>query len=183
MAFVTRSACQTEANQTLRQALSSVREEDGLHLAATASAGSFGYAVGGAGVGGALLVGEAANNNTKTSIGRLEIALPQNYEAGSALSVVVRARANLVLNTAATVDIEAYRLDGEGGVSSDLNGTAAQNVNSTSWANLTFAVDGSTLSPGDVLELYLTAIANDAGGTTNGRIEIGGVHLVTTTRM
>lgn len=183
MGFVTRPACQTETNQTIRFPLTAIREEDGQPLAASPSAGSFGYAAGGAGVGGALVVGEAANNNTKTSVGRIEIPLPQNYEAGSAVQLRVNARVNAVLNTAATIDAEAYRMDNEGGVSADLNGTSAQNVNSTSWTSLLFSIDGATLAPGDVLEIYLSAIANDSGGTTSGRVEIGGVHIATTTRM
>lgn len=183
MAFVTRAACQPETSQKVGFALAGARNDDGQPVAAAASAGKFGFEVGGVGVGGTLLVGEGASGNTKTSEARLEIVLPQNYEPGSAVSLRVHARVDLVLNTAATIDAEVYMSDDEGGVSADLNTTAAQNVNSATFTTLVFAINGASLSPGDTLEIYLVAVANDSGGTTNGRIEIGSVWLVTTTRM
>lgn len=178
-----RSSCKVETNQEIGLPLLMWRDDDGQPMAAGASAGKFGQSVGGWGTGGIVLVGELANANTKTDQAFFELVLPQNYEAGTDLTVVVQARVGAVLNTAATLDFEAYLSNENGGVGSDICATTAQSINSATWAEYSFTITGTTLSPGRTIELYMQGVANDSGGTTNNGIQIGRVYYKTSTRM
>lgn len=183
MAQTIRSKMTLETNQEIGLPLLMWRDDDGQPMAAAASAGKFGQSVGGWGTGGIMLVGELANANTKTDQAFFELVLPQNYETGTDLTVVVQARVGAALNTAATLDFEAYLSDENGGVGSDLCATAAQSVNSATWAEYSFTITGTTLAPGRTVELYMQGVANDSGGTTNNGIQIGRVYYKTSTRM
>jgi hypothetical protein len=55
--------------------------------------------------------------------------------------------------------------------------------NTTSWVVHSFAVTGTSFSPGDEIDLYIQAQANDSGGSTNGVSEVGGVYLLCSTQM
>lgn len=178
-----RANCVTETGQTIPLRLTQARDDDGQPMAAAASAGKFGLSVGGWGTGGMKIVGEAANANTKTDDMLIEVALPQNYEAGTDLTFAIVARVDTPLNTTATIDVEAYLSDTNGGVGSDLCSTAGQACNSATWATYTFTIAGATLAPGRTVEVYIRGVANDGGGTTNGKIEIGRVYYTTSTRM
>lgn len=187
-----RSEAVPEGSQVLRMRLQDARQSDGQPLAAAASAGEFGYEVGGWGTGGAVLAGEVASGNTKTDDLRLEVPVPQNLYTDTgevlgdarSLKLRFRARVSVVLATAATLDIEAYKVDDEGArTGSDLYSGAAQNVNSTSWADIDFTISLGTLSPGNMLDVVVRGIANDSSGANSGRIEIGDIELVATTVM
>lgn len=192
MALLQRSEAVPEGSEVLRMRLADARQSDGQPLAAAASAGEFGYEVGGWGTGGSLIVGEVANGNTKTDDLRLEIPIPQNLYTGTgeivgdarSLKLRMRAHVDVVVNTAATLDIEAYKLDDEGArTGSDLYAGSAQDVNTTSWADIDFTISLGTLSPGDMLEVVVRGIANDSSGANSGRIEIGDIQLLATTVM
>lgn len=186
MALNTRANAAAETNQTLRIPLTQARNADGTAISAAASAGKFGMASGGVGVGGFRLEGEAANNNTKTSTLLLCYAVPQNFNTSGtkALEVLISHKLSAVAATTATVDVEAYKSDKAGGVSgSDLCTTAAQAHNSGSLSDLAFTIDPSTLSPGDELIILVTSVVNDAGGAGSPKAYIGGLAARATTRM
>lgn len=183
MAQTTRANMTLETNQEIGLPLLMWRDDDGQPMAAAASAGKFGQTVGGWGTGGIKLVGELASGNTKTDQAFFELVLPQNYEAGTNLTVVAQARVGAVLNTAAALDFQAYLSDENGGVGSDLCATIAQDINSATWAEYSFTITGTTLAPGRTVELYMQGVANDSGGTTNNGIQIGRVYFKTSTRM
>jgi len=184
MPFATRSECSLELAQVLDSSpLQNIRGSAGLPLAAAASAGQFGFVVGGWGTGGSVLEGEAASGNTKTSNASLIFFLPQNYEAATDITLKIKARTSVVLATASTLDVQAYKSDENGGVGSDLCTTAAQSINSATWAEISFTITGTTLNPGDMLEVYIQCVADDSTGANAGKSQIGNINFVSSTRM
>ena len=72
-----------------------------------------------------------------------------------------------VSDNTALLDVQAYKVDGDGGLSGgDLVQTAAQNMNSLTVAAFLFSLDGSGLAAGDLLMVRLhTAIHDNASGS------------------
>lgn len=179
------------AGQKYRVPLDAIRNSDGLPLAAAASAGEFGLVVAGWGAGGELLVGEDSNNNTKTSDATFTFPVPPDFYAGTgeaigaarSLVLKVRARVSAVRATSCTLDAEVYDSNDEGGVGADRNATAAQNINATGWATVSYTITLGSIEPGDALTVALRAVNNDSGGSSNGRVEIGAVWFEATTLM
>lgn len=124
-----------------------------------------------------ILTSEAANNNSKTNVCRFLFALPAEYDAGETITCRVRAKVGGALAVAQTVDIEAYKSDLGAGVGSDLCATAAQAV-TTSYANYDFTITPTGLVAGDLLDIELTMVANDTGGSANQAITIGAVQML-----
>jgi hypothetical protein len=106
---------------------------------------------------------------TNSNRARVLVQLPWDYVAGE--SVTIRLKAGMittVAGTSATVDCEAYKNqeDPDDAIGSDLVSTAAQTINSLTFANIDFVVTPTTLSPGDILDLRITtAIVDGATGT------------------
>ena len=114
-----------------------------------------------------IQAGDLKNAGATSRFARFQVILPECYEAGQTVNIVVSAKMETtVASTSCTVDIEAYQLDKVGGISADLCATAAQSINSTTQANKTFAITASTLAPGDVLDIRLTIACNDTGTGT-----------------
>lgn len=183
MANLERSNAILETSQIIRVPLIDFKMTTGILSSGTPSAGEFGRSVGGWSTGGYRMITETANGNTKTDRTMVRFALPQNYEDGEDIVVRVRARTSPTANTTATIDMQAYKSNEEGGAGSDLNGTAAQACNSATWADYSFTIDGTTLAAGDELELWIEMIINDSGGTSSAIGHIGSVELLTSTRM
>lgn len=146
-----------------------VKLPTGLQLAATAAAGVFGLAL----TAGTSLVlnGEAANNNTKTDVGVINVRLPDSYQAGQDL--VVTFNANIVIGSGTagtkTIDLEAFELTG-GAAGSDLCETAAQTLTNSA-ANYAFTITGDNLAPGDLLQLKFTVVLQEtASSNINAKI-------------
>ncbi|MBW7907193.1 MAG: DUF2190 family protein [Phycisphaerae bacterium] len=139
--------------------------------------GALGLTPGTFGTNSPLLVGEAANNNSKTNAGRVLATLPPEYVAGGKVRIRVRARITGDVQVAQTVDVVAHQSDGGGGISADLVTTAAQTV-TDEFANYDFVVTPTALSPGDVLDVQVVVAANDTGGNANKLIQIGGLWLL-----
>ena len=137
-------------------------------------ANAFGVTPGTYGSATPIIVGEAASGNVKTDYGRYQFQLPPEYVAGQALTF--RARAKLTtaatVPTSTTIDVEAYKADGEGGLGSDLCATAAQQL-TASYANYDFTITPTGLAPGDKLDIRLTGLVTDTGGTTGATLNIG----------
>lgn len=102
-----------------------------------------------------------------TQYARVQIPLDDAYVLGQTMTLRIRAgMITTVSDGTATVDVECYVSDGDGGVGSDLCSTAAQSCNSLTKANLDFTLDGAGLSRGDVLDVRIAiAITDSATGT------------------
>lgn len=111
------------------------------------------------------LVGEAASGASTSNVARTSFHLPSNYIAGQNITVVVNSVETVGAATvASTTDIEAYSDDGDGTSTGDLCATAA--IDTTIVAeNKTFTITGTSLTPGQLLDIELTLAANDTGGT------------------
>lgn len=117
---------------------------------------------------------------TVTRYARFQRALPDDYVAGSAITL----RAFAGMQTAAadascTLDVEAYAADGEGGIGSDLCTTAAQSINSTTFANVDFTITPTGLVAGDQLDIRLTVYSEDSAGASAVDPTIGKIQLLT----
>lgn len=106
---------------------------------------------------------------------RVLVQLPWEYIAGE--SVTLRVRAGMittVAGTAATIDLEAYKLQGDpdDAIGADLVSTAATTMNSLVFSDIDFALSPTSLSPGDILDIRLTMAINDGA---SGTAVIGGL--------
>lgn len=105
---------------------------------------------------------------------RALIQLPWEYEAGQ--SVTLRFHAGMlttVASTTATLDVSAYRSDTENGISADLCATAAQDINSLTFADFNFVITPTTLNPGDLLDVRIIVAVNDGATVTAVTAAIG----------
>lgn len=108
---------------------------------------------------------KAAGSTTRYA--RYTFKLPPEYQAAEAVSV--RCHAGMlthIADTAATLNVEAYRSDRERGLGSNLYAGAAVTINSLTLADKTFVLTASTLNPGDWLDIRLTVLVNDAANVT-----------------
>ena len=148
-------------------------------LAALPTAGdstSLGLVAGTVGSASAQLAGTLSSGNSHTETARALVAMPKDYVDAGAVNLVVHCRVDGTLTAAQTLTVTAYKGDKEIGVGSQLVTGGAQNVPAT-WGNLTFPITATTLVRGDVLDIKLSAVANDTGGTVNKNIQIGDVRL------
>ena len=128
---------------------------------------------------GAPLVGTTTNGGATATASESAVwlvPLPHSY-AGGALSVRVRAKVSAVRGTSATIDAVVKEL-ADGAVGSDLVETAAQSINSTTYANKDFVVTPTGLAAGDTLVVQITAATNDTTAAVNGAANVAAVWLV-----
>lgn len=104
---------------------------------------------------------------TITQYARFLYTLPAEYITAG--TVILRLSAGMnttVSDGTATVDVQCYASDGEGGIGSDLCATAAQSINNLTFANKDFTITPSALAPGSVLDVRVAiAITDTATGT------------------
>ena len=104
---------------------------------------------------------------TTTLYARASFALPPEYDAGE--TVTVRFHAGMittVAGTSATIDLVLYETDGEAGIGSDLCSTAAQSINSLTFADKDFTITPTNLIAGDVLDFRVAIAVTDAATGT-----------------
>jgi len=142
------------------------RNDDGSIIAAAASSGKMGITSGGHGTGGIKLVGEAAQNNTKTDYFITSFMLPPNYVAGSAITIKFTAKYS-GSGTAGTktLDMEAYKLAKAGTVGSDLCSTTVQTITSSS-VEYSFTVTPTGLVAGDKVQIIGTLVVQETGNVS-----------------
>lgn len=108
-----------------------------------------------------------AKNTSVTQYARFMVRLPAEYVAGG--DVTLRLHAGMqttVANGTATVDVQAYESNREGGISADLVTTSATTVNSLTLADKDFTVTPAGLAPGNWLDVRVViAITDSATGT------------------
>ena len=109
-----------------------------------------------------------AKNTTVTQRAGFQVVLPNNYVAGSAVTIRVPAgMITTVANGTATVDIEAYEINRtSGAVGSDLCATAAQTINSLTAAAKDFTITPTNLVAGDILDCRVTIAITDSATAT-----------------
>lgn len=118
------------------------------------------------------------DNKTLTGIAnhaRVLVQLPWEYIAAS--TVTLRFHSGMittVANGTSTLDCLVYKLqdDPDDALGSDLCGTVATTINSTTFANIDFSITSAGLSPGDILDVKITTLMTDAG---TGTAVIGGI--------
>lgn len=116
---------------------------------------------------------------TTTRYARFQVVVPATYDAGETLQIKITAgMKTTIADTSCTVDVEAYRVDKISGISADLCATAAQSINSTTFAAKSFTITSSTISPGDVLDVRITIACVDAATATAVTPSIAGLDLV-----
>lgn len=104
---------------------------------------------------------------TTTLYARAQIILPAEYEAGGTVTIRLKSgMVTTVASSAATIDIQAYKVDGAGGIGSDICATSAQSINSLSFANKDFSITAASLNPGDVLDVRVAIAVTDAATGT-----------------
>jgi len=168
----------TAVNRVYTVPLTSIRENDLTALGTAASAAKFGLVAGTHGTASPALVSEAANANSKTDTCRLQFSVPGGYTAAQNLTVTIHAHVDTTpLTVACTLDVQAYESTGEKGISADICATAAQDINSATWADKSFTITGTDLVAGDVLDIELTVVANDTGGAVNKAAELGKIKI------
>lgn len=115
-----------------------------------------------------------------TLYARTEIILPQEYVAGQTVTLRFRAAMlTTVADTSATLDVECYEADdGEGGIGADICATAAQDINSLSWANFDFTITPTALVPGSILDVRIAIAVNDGAGAAVVKACIGKAELL-----
>ena len=101
---------------------------------------------------------------SSTRYARVQIPLPIEYEAGQTVTIRINGHmTTTVADTSCTVDVEAYRVERDGGVGSDLCSTAATSINSLTAADKDFTIDPATLGPGDLLDIRIAIAYADTG--------------------
>ena len=114
-----------------------------------------------------------------TRYARLLVPLPVEYDDGQTVQIRLHAgMLTTVADTSCTVDVECYKSDEEGGVGSDLCTTAAQSMNSLTFADLDFTITETGLVSGDVLDIRIAVACNDAATGTAVEPVIGAAHLL-----
>jgi hypothetical protein len=102
-----------------------------------------------------------------TRYARLIVMVPDNYDAAEDLQIRLNAgMETTVADVSATIDVEAYELQGDGTLSADLVVTAAQSINSLSLANKDFILNGTNLVPGDRLDVRIAIAVRDNASVT-----------------
>lgn len=122
-----------------------------------------------------------ANGNSQQGDFFFEFRLPRTYVAGSDLTLKATSFVSAVCNTSATLDFSVYEKGSDGvATGSDLNGTAAQTINSGTPAVKSFTIDGSGLSAGDVILVAGRLVADDTGGSAAARAIVSDISIETT---
>lgn len=110
-----------------------------------------------------ISAGDLKSAGATTRYARACVELPPEYIDGDSVAIRVSAgMADNVADNTATVDVEVHKLDGEGGVGSDICATAAQDINSTTFSDYDFTITPTGLSAGDQLDVRLAVAVNDA---------------------
>lgn len=154
-----------------------------LGASAGTPSGAFGITVGTHGSAAPKIVGEAASGNSKTNKMRRQFTLPPEYVAGTDLVLRVKCQETVGAATVSTsIDAEIFQVAAEAGLvgsPTDLVDTSLIDVTETT-ANKDFAVEGSDLEPGDEIDIELTGVTNDTGGSVGTVLEIYDTQLLLT---
>jgi len=124
------------------------------------------------------LTGTNAQNNTKANNALFEVILPDDYKAGTDITVSIGSGYSASGGTTitATVDLVATIQGDTGTAAADICATAAQAIALTI-AEKSFTLTGTTLTPGARLMLKVTTSVQEAGNTGTAAGHVYGVRL------
>ena len=108
---------------------------------------------------GATTISTSTASSSETA--SYEITIPDDYVAGSTVSIRIRAKTTALATVSDLVDITAQLIGDTLGA--DINGTAATQM-TIAYADYDFVVAPATLIPGAKLLITLTLSRNDTGG-------------------
>ena len=152
----------------------------GTNLPATAAADDLGLIGGTFGTAPPLVqAGDVKALGATTRYARVQVIIPECYVSAETVTINISAgMKTTVADTTCTVDVEAYRVDKISGISSDLCATAATTINSLTFATKTFVITAASLAAGDVLDVRIAIISNDAATLTAVTPTIAALDLV-----
>lgn len=118
-----------------------------------------------------------AAGNSVTNKSRFEHTLDNDYPDGKPITIRVTAKISGAVAVAQTLDCEVFKDTAGAALGSDLVTTAAQSL-TTSFADYDFVVTPTGLVKGDKLDVQLTTVNNDTGGSTTEKITISKIVAV-----
>lgn len=143
--------------------------------ATPASADDFGYTKGTHGTSNPTLRTADGKSATKAHKVRFPYVVPNNYVAGSALTLRMNGgMVTTVSDTTATLDAVVTR---RAAPTVDICATAAQSVNSLTPADVDFTLTPDNVVPGDVLDIVVTADTVDGAGATAVILQLNSVKV------
>ena len=107
---------------------------------------------------------------------RFRFTMPPEYDAGE--TITVRFHSGMVTtaaDTSCTLDLVAYLANDEGGIGSDLCATAAQSINSLTYADKDFTITPSGIVAGDTFDCRIHVASTDAATGTAVIASIGAI--------
>ncbi len=107
------------------------------------------------------------NTNT-TAYARTFIRIPAEFQDAETVSIRINAgMTTTVASSSCTVDVEAWEIDSDGTLgAADLCSTAAQSINSLTFAAKTFVITSTDLIAGDILDVRITIAGTDSATGT-----------------
>lgn len=116
---------------------------------------------------------------TTSLYARFQCPIPERYVAGQSVTLRLHAgQITTVADTTCTLDVEAYRSNGESGIGSDLCATAAQSIKSLTFADKDFTITPGTINPGDMLDVRITIAVVDAATVAAVYAAVGSITLL-----
>lgn len=144
-------------------------------------AGAFGITAGTHGTAAPVIASQAASGASVTNSCRRQFTLPPEYVAGQTVTLRVRAIETVgAAQVSTTIDAEVFEANKDGGLGgspTDLCATNALDV-TTDAGNKDFTITPTGLAPGDVLDIELTGVVNDTGGTTGTVLQLTDIALL-----
>lgn len=136
-------------------------------LPATSSADDLGWYPGTFGTNAPLIrTSDLKNAGSTTLYCRTQIAVPPEYDSAGNFQIrIFGGMVTTVASTTGTIDVEAYEITAATH-GADLCSTAAQSINSTTFANKDFVITAAGLVAGDTLDVRLTMVVNDSATAT-----------------
>lgn len=163
---ITRAKLIQEALTPYTVDLTQLRVHDALHtnLPGAAANDDMGLITGTPGTHAPRLQGVDFGGGSTDEKAAFVFALPAEYDAAETITIRVRAAMiTTIANGTCTVDVECWKLDGDGAVGSDLCTTSAQSINSLTRANKDFTITPTGLAKGDQLMVRVSFAGTDSG--------------------
>ena len=152
---------------------------DGSKPDTTGATGNPKIIMGGYSSGTGIFQGQDAHGTTKTETLALAFPLPECYVAAGNVTLTATARYNdsaAGTITVKTLAAKVYKVSEDGTAGADINSTAPQTLTGT-MAQYSFTITPATLSPGNLLRIYLQIVLTVTGGTGAQKAEFGGASL------
>lgn len=125
-----------------------------------------------------IQAGDLKAAGATTRYARALVRIPECYVAAQTVTFIISAATETTqADNSCTVDLQVYKLDKDATISADLCTTNATSINATTYADKTFTITATDLSPGDVLDVRVAIACNDAATGTAVTPSIAGFDL------